>query len=58
MSDLEAMIDAGAKILGIPIDATWRPSILSNLEVTLRLAAEVDAFPLPDEADPAAVFQA
>ncbi|MEI7712762.1 MAG: DUF4089 domain-containing protein [Rhodospirillales bacterium] len=58
MTDHEALIDAGTRLLGIPIDPKWRSSILANLEVTLRLAASVDSFPLPDEADPAPVFRA
>ena len=29
-----------------------------NLEVTLRLAALVEEFPLPDDAEPAPVFKA
>ncbi len=58
MSDLEMLIDAGTRLLGIPVDPAWKPTILANLDVTLRLAALVDSFPLPDEADPAPVFQA
>ncbi len=58
MTDQEWLIEAGTRLLGIPLDPTWRPTILANLEVTLRLAALVDSFPLPDEADPAPVFLA
>ena len=58
MTDQEMLIEAGTGLLGIPLDPTWRPTILANLEVTLRLAALVDSFPLPDGADPAPVFRA
>lgn len=58
MTDIETFIDAGVALLGIPIDPAWRPAIVANLEVTLRLAAAVGSFPLPDEADPAPVFRA
>ena len=57
-SDLDRLIDAGTALLGIPVDPAWREAIRANLEVTLRLAATVDAFPLPDEAEPAPVFRA
>lgn len=56
--DLDALIDAGTALLGIPIDPAWREAIRANLAVTLRLADSVDRFPLPDEADPAPVFRA
>ncbi|MGE0222505.1 MAG: DUF4089 domain-containing protein [Acetobacteraceae bacterium] len=56
--DLDAMIDAGTAALGIPLDPAWREAVRANLAVTLRLAEQVDAFPLPDEAEPAPVFRA
>ena len=34
------------------------PAIKANLEVTLRLGALVAEFALPDEAEPAPVFEA
>jgi hypothetical protein len=36
----------------------WREAVRFNLDVTLRLAHMVAAFPLDDEADLAPVFQA
>ncbi len=42
----------------LPIEPAWKPAVRSNLEVTLRLAAAVADFPLPDEAEPAPVFVA
>lgn len=56
--DVDKLIDAGTALLGIPIQPEWREAIRANLLVTLRLADTVDKFPLPDEADPAPVFQA
>jgi hypothetical protein len=56
MNDLDSLIDAGTRLLGIPIEPAWKPAIEANLAVTLRLAALVDEFPLPDEADPAPVY--
>jgi hypothetical protein len=55
---LDRLIDAGATALGLPIDPAWKPAIKANLEVTLRLAAMVETFELPDEAEPAPVFEA
>lgn len=55
---LDTLIDSGALALGLTIQTAWKPAIKANLEVTLRLAATVDAFELPDEAEPAPVFEA
>jgi len=57
-ADLDALIDAGTALLGITVDPAWRDAIRTNLAVTLSLSATVDAFPLPDDADPAPVFRA
>jgi hypothetical protein len=51
-------IDAGAKMLGLTIEADWLPSVRANLEVSLRLAKLVDEFPLPDDHEPASIFKA
>ncbi|MFN3746752.1 MAG: DUF4089 domain-containing protein [Hyphomicrobiaceae bacterium] len=55
---LEAYIRAAAAALGIPLEEAWMPSIRANLAVTLRLADSVAAFELPDESEPAPVFEA
>jgi hypothetical protein len=55
---LEQFIEAAAKALALPIEPEWLPAIKANLEVTLRLGNEVASFPLPDEAEPASVFEA
>jgi hypothetical protein len=52
------LIDASAAALGLPIDPAWKPEIRANLAVTLRLARMVEEFELPDEAEPAPVFEA
>lgn len=54
----DALIDAVAPLLGIPIEPEWRPSIRIHLGITLRHAAALAAFPLSDELDPAPVFTA
>lgn len=55
---LDGLIDAGAAALDLTIEAAWRPAIRGNLAFTLRLANVVAEFPLPDEAEPAPVFEA
>lgn len=55
---LEAYIKAAAGALGIPIEDAWMPSIRMNLAVSLRLANIVADFELPDESEPAPVFEA
>ena len=56
--DLDALVDAVAKAMGLPIEPAWKPAIKANLQVSLRLAAIVEEFELPDEAEPAPVFEA
>jgi len=55
---LDAFIEAAARALSLPIEPEWKPAIRANLQATLKHAAGVDEFPLPDEAEPAPVFRA
>ena len=55
---LDNLIDAGAAALGIAIEPEWKPGIKANLQATLRVAAMVTELELPDEAEPAPVFEA
>jgi hypothetical protein len=55
---IETWITSSAALLGLPIESAWMPSIRANVEVTFRLAKLVDEFALPDEAEPAPVFEA
>lgn len=56
--ELDALIDAGTAVLGIAVAPEWRKQVRLHLAISLRHAAAVGAFPLPDETDPAPVFQA
>lgn len=60
MSDdiTDAWIRSSAAMLGLPTETAWLPMIRANVEVTFRLAKLVDDFPLPDEAEPAPVYEA
>ncbi len=55
---LDGFIDAAARALDLPIEEAWRPAIAANLRVTLEHAAVVEAFPLPDDAEPGPIFKA
>jgi len=57
-NDLDALVDAAAATMGLPIEPAWKPAIKANLQVSLRLAALVEEFELPDDAEPAPVFEA
>ena len=55
---LDDLITAAADALALPIDPAWRPAIRTHLEITLKHARLVEAFDLPDDAEPAPVFRA
>ncbi len=55
---LDALIEANAELLDLTIDPAWLPTVRQNLAVTYRMARFVEAFPLPDDAEPAPVFEA
>jgi hypothetical protein len=55
---LDDFIAAGAAALDLTIEPEWRPAVRAHLEVTLRHAALVTEFALPDDIEPAPVFEA
>ncbi|MBX9845935.1 MAG: DUF4089 domain-containing protein [Xanthobacteraceae bacterium] len=55
---IDPFIVAGASALELKIDKAWLPAVRSHLEVTLRHGTLVAGFPLPDETEPAPVFEA
>jgi hypothetical protein len=56
--DLDAYITSAATLMGLALLPEWLPTVRANLEVIMRLAAQVEAFELPDDAEPASVFKA
>jgi Protein of unknown function (DUF4089) len=54
----DALVTAGTKALGIPLDPAWLASVVFNLRLILSHAEKVEAFPLPDDAEPAPIFHA
>ena len=55
---LDEYIDAASKLLRLPVKDAWKPAVRANLEVSMRLARQVDEFEFSDEAEPASVFTA
>ena len=55
---LDEFIAAAARALEIPLDPEWKPAVKSNLDVTLKHAAVVAEFDLPDDVEPAPIFKA
>jgi len=55
---LDTLIDVASRAMDLPVEPEWKPAIKAHLEVVLRLAAVVEQFKLPDEAEPAPVFEA
>jgi hypothetical protein len=55
---LDDYIDAASKLLRLPVKDAWKPAVRANLEVSMRLARQVDEFEFSDEAEPASVFTA
>jgi 1-carboxybiuret hydrolase subunit AtzG-like protein len=54
---LDDFIVAAAAALNLPVEPSWLPAIKANLEVTLKHAATVAEFELPDAAEPAPIFR-
>jgi hypothetical protein len=55
---LSELIDANARWLGLAIEPEWRALILESLVAIVAAIEAVEAFPLPDAAEPAPVFAA
>ena len=58
MTSLDDFILAGAQALKLEFAPDWLPAVRMNLQVTLRHAALVGEFALPDDSEPAPVFEA
>jgi hypothetical protein len=55
---LDDFIMVSARTLGLPMKKDWLPAVRANLEVTLKHAAVVAEFEMPDDAEPAPIFAA
>jgi hypothetical protein len=54
--DPEAVIDALAPLLGLPVTSEYRAGAAANLRIAAAMAALVLAEPVGDHAEPAPVF--
>ena len=55
---VDALVAASAKALGLWIDPRWQKSVAFNLRLIMQHAALVDAFALPDDAEPSPIYHA
>ena len=55
---LDEFIAAGARSLVLKIGKAWLPAVRTHLQITLEHGAKVAAFALPDDSEPAPVFEA
>jgi hypothetical protein len=53
----EAIIDAMAPYLGLPVEAEYRPGITVHLTVAHQIAQDVLAFETGDDTEPAPVYR-
>jgi hypothetical protein len=53
----EAYVDAAAQLVRLPLDPAHRPGVVLNLERIAQMAALFMEFPLPDETEPAPIFE-
>lgn len=57
MSETEKLMAAAAEVLRIEVEPEFKPGVLANLDVAVKMAKLVEAFELDDEAEPAPVFR-
>ena len=57
-NNLDDFITATAVALDLTLEDAWKPAVKAHLDVTLRHAAVVVEFKLPEEVEPAPVFKA
>jgi hypothetical protein len=55
--DIEAYVKAAAQLVGLPLDLAHRPGVVLNLGRIVQMAALVMEFPLPEETEPAPVYE-
>ena len=55
---LKSYMEASAGVLGLAIRPEWAAGVRMNLSIALRLAKVVEEFALPDDIEPAPVFEA
>jgi hypothetical protein len=56
--DWEEFVNASAKALGLTLEPSWREIACANLQTIFKMAALVEEFQLPNDIEPAPVFEA
>ncbi len=55
---LDEYIDVVSRAMQLPMEAGWKDAVKANLDVTLKFARLVEEFPLPDDIEPASIYEA
>jgi hypothetical protein len=55
--DAEAQAAHMAEVMGLTIDPAWMPAVVTHLQTTAAIAAELMEFPLDDTVEFAPVFE-
>lgn len=56
--DAKAHVAHMEAVMGLALAPEWRATVEAHVATTARMAALVADFPLPDEIEPAAVYEA
>lgn len=54
---MDDFVEVMSEIVGLPISPEYRESVVANMERIQTVAQAVLEFPLPDEIEPAPVFE-
>ncbi len=55
-TDVSAIVDAMARVLGLELDAESRTAVILHLQIAFRMAPAFMSFRLPDDYEPATVY--
>ena len=55
--DAKAYVEAATQLVGLSIDPAHLPGVILNLERIAQMAALVMEFPLPEQTEPAPVYE-
>jgi hypothetical protein len=56
-AELDDFMHSAAALLRLPLEQEWRGAVREHLAVVLRFGGQLTTFPLPDELEPAAIFE-
>lgn len=58
MTSWDEYVARSAEHLGFTLEPGWKEGTRANIETIFKLAALVESFPLPDDIEPAPIFEA